>query len=55
MVLPENGKTFCRRYLTMKTVIKVENLHKKYVISHQQKEQYATLRDTIAKHTSALA
>jgi lipopolysaccharide transport system ATP-binding protein len=30
------------------SVIKVDNLSKKYIISHQQKERYATLRDVMA-------
>lgn len=29
-------------------IIKVENLSKKYVLSHEQKESYSTLRDVIA-------
>ena len=33
----------------MSTVIKVENLGKKYLISSQKRERYATLRDTIAQ------
>ena len=32
----------------MSTVIKVENLSKKYTLSHQQSEQYTALRDVIA-------
>jgi lipopolysaccharide transport system ATP-binding protein len=31
------------------TVIKVENLSKKYIIGHQVKEPYQTLRDTVAR------
>ena len=31
------------------TVIKVENLSKKYIISHQQKERYTALRDVMAR------
>lgn len=31
----------------MTTVIKVENLGKKYTISHQQREEYSSLRDTL--------
>jgi len=31
------------------TVIKVENLSKKYVISHQQKERYTALRDVMTR------
>jgi len=30
------------------TVIKVENLSKRYVIGHQRQERYVTLRDAIA-------
>lgn len=30
------------------TVIRVENLGKKYIIGHQKKEQYSTLRDVVA-------
>jgi lipopolysaccharide transport system ATP-binding protein len=30
------------------TVIRVENLGKKYIIGHQQKEKYTALRDVIA-------
>lgn len=33
----------------MNTVIKVENLSKKYIIGHQVKEPYQTLRDTVAR------
>ena len=33
----------------MDTVIKVENLSKKYIIGHQVKEPYQTLRDTVAR------
>ncbi|MFN7714480.1 MAG: ABC transporter ATP-binding protein, partial [Pseudanabaenaceae cyanobacterium] len=36
------------------TVIRVENLGKKYIIGHQAKERYLTLRDTIANRTKAL-
>lgn len=32
----------------MSTVIKAENLSKKYIIGHQRQEQYLTVRDTIA-------
>ncbi len=32
----------------MRTVIKAENISKKYIIGHRQQEQYLTLRDTIA-------
>ncbi|HIJ96522.1 MAG TPA: hypothetical protein HPP94_12445 [Desulfuromonadales bacterium] len=31
----------------MSTVISVENLGKKYTLRHQQREQYAALRDVI--------
>ena len=30
------------------TVIRVENLSKKYIIRHQQAQQYTALRDVIA-------
>ncbi|MCU0524273.1 MAG: polysaccharide ABC transporter ATP-binding protein [Elainella sp. Prado103] len=33
------------------TVIRVENLGKKYVIAHQRNERYATLRDSLIKTT----
>jgi lipopolysaccharide transport system ATP-binding protein len=33
----------------MNTVIKVDNLSKKYIISHHVKEPYQTLRDTVAR------
>jgi lipopolysaccharide transport system ATP-binding protein len=33
----------------MNTVIKVDNLSKKYIIGHQVKEPYQTLRDTVAR------
>jgi lipopolysaccharide transport system ATP-binding protein len=36
------------------TVIRVENLSKKYVIAHQQNERYTTLRDSLAKGTKNL-
>jgi len=32
----------------LSTVIKIENISKSYVLSHQQKEQYTALRDVIA-------
>ena len=34
----------------MNTVIKVENLSKKYLIRHQQKERYTALRDVMANN-----
>ena len=39
----------------MGKVIKVENLGKKYIISHQSQEKYTTLRDVIANNTKAIA
>jgi lipopolysaccharide transport system ATP-binding protein len=36
------------------TVIRVENLGKKYVLSHQQQERYVALRDVIANGTRSL-
>jgi lipopolysaccharide transport system ATP-binding protein len=36
------------------TVIKVENLGKKYIIGHQAKERYLTFRDSIANKAKAL-
>ncbi|MBI4651565.1 ABC transporter ATP-binding protein [Candidatus Desantisbacteria bacterium] len=36
------------------TVIKVENLSKKYIISHKQQERYTTLRDVIAKNYKSI-
>ena len=36
------------------TVVRVENLSKKYIIGHQQKEQNTTLRDAIANGTKGL-
>jgi lipopolysaccharide transport system ATP-binding protein len=36
------------------TVIRVENLGKKYIIGHQQREHYVALRDVIAKGTKSL-
>lgn len=33
----------------MSTVIRAENLSKQYIIGHQQKERYLTLRDSIAR------
>jgi lipopolysaccharide transport system ATP-binding protein len=36
------------------TVIRVENLGKKYMIAHQQNEGYTTLRDTLAKGVKSL-
>ena len=32
----------------MSSVISVENLSKKYIISHQKQERYITLRDSLA-------
>jgi len=37
------------------TVIKIENLSKKYIIGHQQQERYLTLRDTIAQKSKDVA
>jgi len=36
------------------TVIRVENLSKKYVLGHQKQEGYATLRDALSSTTKAL-
>lgn len=36
------------------TVIKVENLSKRYVIGHQRQERYSTLRDAIANSAKSL-
>ncbi|MEH2048718.1 ABC transporter ATP-binding protein [Nostoc sp.] len=36
------------------TVIRVENLSKKYIIGHQQKESYTALRDVIANQVKSL-
>ncbi|MUG94036.1 ATP-binding cassette domain-containing protein [Scytonema sp. UIC 10036] len=36
------------------TVIRVENLGKKYIIGHQQQERYTALRDVIANRAKAL-
>jgi lipopolysaccharide transport system ATP-binding protein len=38
----------------LNTVIKVENLSKKYIISHQKRERYLTLRDTIAQKSKEI-
>ena len=32
----------------MSSVIRVENLSKKYIIDHQKQERYTTLRDVLA-------
>ncbi|HEY5139773.1 MAG TPA: ABC transporter ATP-binding protein, partial [Methylococcales bacterium] len=37
------------------TIVQVENLSKKYVISHQQEGGYKTLRDAIADGTKFLS
>ena len=37
------------------TIIKVENLTKKYIIGHQWAERYTTLRDVVARRFSRLA
>lgn len=37
------------------TVIKVENLSKRYVIGHQRQERYVTLRDAIANGANTLS
>ena len=37
------------------TVIRVENLGKKYIISHQQQERYTALRDVIANGAKSLS
>lgn len=37
------------------TVIRVENLSKKYIISHQKQERYTALRDVIANQIKSLA
>ena len=36
------------------TVIRVENLGKKYIISHQQREPYTALRDVLANGAKSL-
>ncbi|MBD2345474.1 ABC transporter ATP-binding protein [Anabaena subtropica] len=36
------------------TIIRVENLDKKYIIGHQQQEKYSTIRDVIANGTKGL-
>src|SRR5919199_1343351 len=36
------------------TVIRVENLGKKYILGHQKQERYAALRDVIAKKSKSL-
>ena len=36
------------------TVIKVENLGKKYVLGHQQQERYTALRDVLANGARGL-
>ena len=36
------------------TVIRVENLGKKYIIGHQQQERYTALRDVIANGAKGL-
>jgi lipopolysaccharide transport system ATP-binding protein len=38
----------------MSAVIKVENLSKKYIIAHQKRERYLTLRDTIAQKSKEI-
>lgn len=38
----------------MPTVIKVENLSKKYIITHQRRERYVALRDVIANNLKRL-
>ena len=38
----------------MNTVIKVENLGKKYLIRHEQRERYTALRDVLAKGVKRL-
>jgi homopolymeric O-antigen transport system ATP-binding protein len=39
----------------MSSVISVENLSKKYIIGHQKRERYTTLRDVLANGTKRLA
>jgi lipopolysaccharide transport system ATP-binding protein len=39
----------------MSTVIRVENLGKKYIIRHEERERYLALRDVIAKRAKGLA
>lgn len=38
----------------MSTIIKVENLSKRYLIRHQQGDKYQTFRDTIANGTKKM-
>jgi lipopolysaccharide transport system ATP-binding protein len=38
----------------VRTVIKAENISKKYIIGHQQQEQYPTLRDAISRKFMAI-
>src|SRR6266568_8004846 len=39
----------------MSTVIRVENLSKKYAIGHQRQEEYLTFRDAVAEGARSLA
>src|SRR3974390_3741731 len=50
LVFSQNGKDFCRRDLAMSgAIIIVENLGKKYRISHQgERQRYVALRDVVA-------
>src|SRR4030095_4470974 len=56
----ENGKEFCRPYLTLlvfmsEPIIKVEELGKKYTISHEgTRGRYTALRDVISNKARSL-
>jgi lipopolysaccharide transport system ATP-binding protein len=38
----------------MSAIIKVENLGKKYIIDHEERERYTALRDVIAKNAKKI-
>lgn len=54
----ENGEVFCGLYLTMtdnNTIIKIENLGKKYIIGHQAKSgRYIALRDVLMQNARSI-
>src|SRR5437660_10367899 len=63
LVFSENGKDFCGRHLTREsllmsdeTVIRVENLGKRYRLRHQaERQRYVALRDVIADRSKTIA
>src|SRR5882724_13562722 len=58
LAIQANGEIFCRSYINIQTmsdtVIRVENLGKKFIIGHQKQERYTALRDVIANGVKSM-